>query len=182
MPARSSPKKRPAKSAGWLEKIRGAPPWLSAVAAITGTLITAIGVFGLVGGQRAPQTQPPPSVVLPRVTIESLLVGEQQVEADGLFEFLDPQSQEIVFIGRPAAAESTDLWVAVEAALLPSQQVGSLQSGEWSASRPAPPPAPYRWRAIVMSNAAGATAIEDLKINGPDSRYVISRSDEWLEP
>jgi hypothetical protein len=116
----------------------------------------------------------------PRVTIESLLIDGQQVAADGLFEYVDPQSQEVLFVGRPAA-DTSDLWVAVEAQLSPKAQVGSLQNGEWSASRPAPPAVPYRWRAIVWPRISGAAGIEDLQVNGPDSRYVIARSEEWVE-
>jgi hypothetical protein len=187
VPARSSTTKRAGQSPSLGDRLRGLPPWISAIAAVTGTLIAAIGVFGLVSAPRppaetaAPPTAAPTTVVAPRVTIESVLVGSEQLQAQGAFEFLDPAREEILLIGRPSSSND-DLWVAVEAALTPRAQQGSLQSGEWTASRPAPPTVPYRWRVIVWPNSSGAAGNEDLQLNGPDSEYVIARSEEWLEP
>lgn len=164
--------------------LRGAPPWMSALAAVFGTILTAVAVFGLVdrAGQHVP-TPAPTVATTPatgRVTLESVLVGPQQVEAQGAFEFVDPEREEILFIGRPSG-QTSELWVAVEAALSPASQAGSLVSGQWTAVRPAPPPsAVYRWRAILWPAASGATGQEDLQLNGPDSEFVIASSEEWI--
>ena len=179
MPAKSSSKPRAGQPQTRFAWVRCLPPWLSAIAAVIGTTLTAIGVFGLIQAAQPPaQTITP---VVPRVTIESVLIGPQEVEAEGGFENLDPSREEVLFVGRPKES-TTDRWVAVEAALSPINQAGSLQSGRWNALRPAPPPNPgYRWRAIVWPSTAGATGDEDLQLNGPDSEYVLARSEEWLE-
>jgi hypothetical protein len=101
------------------------------------------------------------------------------VAAAGSFENIDPEIEEVLFVGRPVGA-TDELWVAVSASLSPTVSAGTLQSGRWSATRPAPPSTPgYRWRAIVWPIASGAAGDEDLQINGPDSIYVIARSEEW---
>ncbi len=116
------------------------------------------------------------------MTIDSVLVGVAEVEAQGLFENVDPVREEVLFVGRPEG-ETEERWVSVPAALSPNSLAGSLQSGSWTAARPAPPlDVAYRWRAIVWPNISGAVANEDLQLNGPDSDYVIARSEEWVEP
>lgn len=101
------------------------------------------------------------------------------VAAAGSFENINPEIEEVLFVGRPVGA-TDELWVAVSASLSPTISAGTLQSGRWSATRPAPPSTPgYRWRAIVWPIASGAAGDEDLQINGPDSIYVIARSEEW---
>jgi hypothetical protein len=143
------------------------PPWISAVAAIGSTILVAVGVFGLVG--RPVET---PS----RVTLESVLVAAEQVEGQGTFENVDPRVNEVVFVGRPR--DLTDEgWLAAEGALSPSAQLGTLQSGSWTASRPAPLDVPYRWYAILWPAAAGAGGFEDLVANGPESEFVVAKSD-----
>jgi hypothetical protein len=158
------------------------PPWLSALTAVAATIVTAVGVFGLVGERTATPTTASQSIpAAARVTLESVLVSAQTVEAQGSFENIDPFREDVLFVGRPQAA-TTDLWVAVEAALAPSAQAGSLQSGRWTAQRPQPPADAYRWRAIVWPSAQGSAGNEDLQQNGPDSQFVIARSDETITP
>ena len=183
MSGRATNKRREPPRPTLSERVKGLPTWLTAIAAVGGTLVAAAGVYVAATNDRPPPapTAPPPSVIAPRVTIESVLVDSQQVQADGDFQYLDPTREEVLFIGRPSGSED-DAWVAVEADLTPREQLGALQSGDWTASRPAPPQAPYRWRVIVWPAGSGATANEDLQLNGPDSQYVIARSEEWLDP
>lgn len=159
--------------------LKNLPPWLSAFAAVSATILTAIGLFGLLGPPKDRPTEAPSVALTSMVTLESVLVGEHDIEGRGSFENLDPAREEVLFVGRPAGVNS-ELWVAVEAALAASEQQGSLQSGLWSALRPAPPPAAYRWRAILWPSAAGAAGTEDLQQNGPDSQFVLAKSEEWV--
>lgn len=164
-----------AKRPGPIARLSGWPPWVSALAAMAGTILTAIGVFNLVG-HPAPATP-----ATPKVTLESVLVAEEQVAGRGTFEDLDPNVNEVVFVGRPPAA-TTENWLAVEAALTPTAQAGALQDGRWQAVRPAPPPAGYRWYAILWPVAAGASGAEDLRLNGPASELVVAKSDPFDTP
>lgn len=182
MPGRSEPKRRPGKTPARFGWLRDVPPWLSAVAALAATILTALGVFGLVTANppTTPAINTPAAEATPLVIIDNVLVGPQQVEAQGIFENVDPTIEDVLFVGRPAAS-TTDVWVAVEAALAPRSQIGPLQSGRWTASRPAPTDGvAYRWRAIIWPSASGATGNEDLQRNGPDSEFVVARSEEWL--
>jgi len=167
---------------------------LSALAAVIGTFIAAAALFGWFNQSRPASPTPPTGVattsiaaptplapVVPeaRVTLEEVSVVPPDVAAAGQFENLDPELEEVLFVGRPVGA-TDELWVAVSASLSPTATSGPLQTGRWSATRPAPPPTPgYRWRAIVWPVAPGAAGDEELQQNGPDSIYVIARSEEW---
>jgi hypothetical protein len=180
----SSPKRRTNRS-GRLEWLSGAPAWLSALAALAGTFLAAAALFGWVNTPRpaSSPTAPVASEALnqPRVTLDEVSLVPPDVAGAGQFENLDPELEEVLFVGRPVGA-TDELWVAVPASLSPTVSEGPLQSGHWTASRPAPPPTPgYRWRAIVWPIASGAAGVEDLQINGPDSIYVIARSEEWSD-
>ena len=183
MPGTTRENKRPAPKQTLGERVRDLPAWLSAIAAIMGVAITALVTFGIVtnAGPAAVIT-PPPGAPAPRVTIETVDLNTQQVQGAGAFENIDPQSQQVLFVGRPHD-QADALWVAVEASLAPKVQSGALVSGRWNAARPAPPPSPgYQWSAIVWPNSSGAAGNEDLQRNGPASQYVIARSEEWTSP
>jgi hypothetical protein len=150
-------------------RISTLPPWLSAFAAILGTILTAVGVFNLVD-QPSRITTP----TEPRVILENVLFAPDQVEGRGSFENVDPLVNEVLFIGRPLA--ETESWLAVEATMDPTVQRGPLQSGRWAAVRPSPVTVPYRWFAILWPASSGATGTEDLQTNGPESRFVVAKS------
>jgi hypothetical protein len=154
-----------APASGLRSRISALPPWLSAFAAVVGTILTAVGVFSIVG---------PPASIEPRVTLEDVLLAPDKVEGRGSFENINPLVNDVLFIGRPSSG--TESWLAVDATMEATAQKGALQSGRWQATRPSSVTVPYRWFVILWPASSGATGTEDLRVNGPASMFVVAKS------
>jgi hypothetical protein len=166
------------QSPGLRERLSGLPPWLSALAALFGTLLAAAVAFGWL----THPTSPPSSVSDPRVTLESVLTSPVDITGSGSFADIDPITQEVLFVGRSAAAATTDSWLSIEATMDASSTSGALQSGHWRAVRPSPPAEPFRWYAILWPTSAAANGTDDLRRNGPSSQFVVATSTEIDTP
>jgi hypothetical protein len=155
--------------------VRGAPPWLSASAAIVGTILTAIGVFNLID-----KPVPSPTPVVPQVTLTSVVVSETEVAGNGTYSGVNPDVNKILFMGRPKDAQN-DPWLTAAAVLAPQAEANNIEAGEWQAARQ-PAVLGFRWFAVVVPASAGAVGNEDLRVNGPESEYVIAASEPFETP
>ncbi len=158
-----------------MAKLRGAPPWLSASAAVAASVLTAIGVFNLVG-----KPDPSPAPVGPQVTLTSVVVSESAVAGNGTYSGVNPDVNMILFMGRQKDSQ-IDRWLTAEADLAPQAEANNIQAGEWQASRQ-PSVLGFRWFAVVVPASAGAVGAEDLRIHGPQSEYVIAASEPFDSP
>lgn len=154
---------------------------MQGIAAILGVLLTALVVFGVVqnrDGSNAPSTAATPlGGSQARVTLELVTTGPNEVQGSGSYAGLDPRSQAVVFMGRPAGTADAD-WIGVPATLARQSELGGREVGRWEATRPGVPAGRWQWFALIAPAAAGATDVyEDLRRNGPDSEFVLARSE-----
>jgi hypothetical protein len=158
------------------------PAWLQAVAALIGVAITALGAFGVIqmqaGGPSEQASAAGGTSGTVVVSLDTVTVAEAEVRGRGSFTFIDPASQAIVFIGKPADDPAAD-WVPVVATLeAVTTEPDGRQSGRWEAIRPAGTGGiAYTWFAVVAPLAGGAAnPYEDLRADGPESGSVSASS------
>lgn len=159
----------PAK-AGRLENV---PLWMQGFAAIAGVLLTALGVFGLVGnGNGDPEVSSSPAAstpgAVPSVSLRLVTTDGGEIVGLGTFQDLDPATDAILFIGQPEGGDSE--WLPVVASTTPTNTTpDGRQDGDWRAVRPAVD-GRYTWYAVVGPRVAGADDfLDDLRDNGPEA-------------
>jgi hypothetical protein len=175
-----TPKPDPPRSIPSLKDV--GPLWLQAIAAVVGVALTALVAFGVIQNRdSAAQATTPPAgggVAQPTVTLESVTIGTESVEASGTYSGVDASRQAVLWIGRPVEAPTAVVWIPVEADLIPDDAEPTTSSGRWRATRPGIPEGRWQWFALVGPASSGAgDQYADLRANGPGSSLVMALSE-----
>lgn len=176
IPARRKPPIAGAQG-GLLERYRGLPPWLQAVAALVPAVLAVLGFLGY-GASQDPAD---------RLTIEDRATAGNAFVVSGTYNDLDPDSETIVVmlvLDEPAADAR---FTTVEAELspassaAPSGDADAREDGTWQARVPFSQSGAYLLNADIIRARRGAgfssEVTAELREEGPDASVVVESTD-----